>query len=171
LAVGTHVILGVAGGEFGVRGFLKSYNADTGALEWTTYTTKEPDERDRGTWKGNSWMHGGSATWLTGSYDPELNLVYWGVGNPGPDLNGDVRPGDNLYTCSLLALNATDGTIKWHFQFTPHDTHDWDANQIPVLIDAPVNGRARRLVVTANRNGFYYVLDRVTGEFVAGTAY
>jgi alcohol dehydrogenase (cytochrome c) len=100
-----------------------------------------------------------------------LNLLYWGIGNPGPDWNGDVRPGDNLFTCSLLAIDAASGKIKWHFQFTPHDTHDWDANEIPVLLDAEVNGRARKLVVMANRNAFYYVLDRETGEFLHGTPY
>ena len=108
---------------------------------------------------------------MTGSYDPALNLVYWGTGNPGPDWNGDLRPGDNLYTCSLIALNPTDGKIKWHFQFTPHDIHDWDANEIPVLFDAAINGRSRRLVAMANRNAFYYVLDRETGEFLSATPY
>ena len=116
--------------------------------------------------RNDSWKTGGGSTWLTGSYDPELNLLYWGTGNPGPDWNGDNRPGDNLYTCSVLALDPDDGTMKWHFQFTPHDMHDWDANETMVLFDAPVNGRARKLVAQANRNGFYYVLDRATGEFV-----
>jgi alcohol dehydrogenase (cytochrome c) len=127
--------------------------------------------RARDSWAGDSWKTGGGATWLTGAYDAELDLLYWGVGNPAPDWNGDGRAGDNLYTCSLVALEARTGKLRWHFQFTPHDTHDWDANQVPVLIDASVDGRPRRLVVTANRNGFYYVLDRATGEFVRGVPF
>ena len=107
-----------------------------------------------------SWKTGGGATWLTGSYDPALRLVYWGTGNPAPDWNGESRKGDNLYTCSLVALDIDTGRLRWHFQFTPHDTHDWDANQIPVLVDREVGGRTRTLVATANRNGFYYLLDR-----------
>jgi alcohol dehydrogenase (cytochrome c) len=108
---------------------------------------------------------------VTGSYDPELNLVYWGVGNPGPDWNGDGRAGDNLYTCSLVALDGDSGKLRWYFQFTPHDTHDWDAAHVPMLVNARVHGQARKLVVSANRNGFYYVLDRATGEFLAGRPY
>jgi alcohol dehydrogenase (cytochrome c) len=111
---------------------------------------------------------GGAATWLTGTYDPELDALYWTTGNPGPDYNGDVRPGDNLYTCSVLAIDPDTGKMKWHFQFTPHDTHDWDANQVPVLVDADVDGKPRKLLVTANRNAFFYVLDRTTGEFLRG---
>jgi alcohol dehydrogenase (cytochrome c) len=108
---------------------------------------------------------------VTGAYDPELNLVYWGVGNPGPDWNGDVRPGDNLYTCSFVALDADTGKLKWHSQFTPHDTHDWDATHVPVLFEAEVRGQRRKLIANANRNAFYYVLDRATGEFIAGREY
>ena len=108
---------------------------------------------------------------MTGSYDPQLNLVYWGVGNPGPDWNGDSRPGDNLYTCSLIALDGDTGALRWHFQFTPHDTHDWDATHVPVLFEADVRGKRRKLVAMANRNAFYYVLDRETGEFLAGKPY
>jgi alcohol dehydrogenase (cytochrome c) len=130
-----------------------------------------PGEPGHDTWGGDSWKTGGGAAWLTGSFDHELNLTYWGVGNPAPDWNGDSRPGDNLYTASIVALDATTGALRWHFQFTPHDTHDWDANQIPVLVDAAVDGRQRKLVVTANRNGFFYVLDRATGEFLRGRAY
>jgi hypothetical protein len=116
-------------------------------------------------------VHGGGATWLTGSYDPALKLLYWGTGNPGPDWNGDSRKGDNLYTSSLVAIDVETGKARWHFQFTPHDVHDWDANQIPVLVDTQVGGRPRSLVVTANRNGFFYALDRKTGEFVFATPY
>ncbi len=174
LAVDGKIIVGISGGEAGIRGFLDAYDAKTGKLLWRRFTIPAPGEPGHETWQGGKnevWKMGGGATWLTGSYDPELNLLYWGTGNPGPDWNGDVRPGDNLYTCSLLAIDAATGKIKWHFQYTPHDTHDWDSNEIPVLLDAEVNGRARKLVVMANRNAFYYVLDRVTGEFLHGTPY
>ncbi|MDH4067043.1 MAG: PQQ-binding-like beta-propeller repeat protein, partial [Acidobacteriota bacterium] len=171
LAVDGKVIIGISGGEAGVRGFLDAYDAKTGARLWRFYTVPGPGEPGHDSWGGESWKTGGAPTWLTGSYDPELNLLYWGVGNPAPDWNGDSRPGDNLYSSSLVALDARTGALRWHFQFTPHDTHDWDANQIPVLVDATVGGRSRALVVSANRNGFYYVLDRSTGEFLAGTAY
>jgi alcohol dehydrogenase (cytochrome c) len=171
LALDGKIIVGVSGAEAGIRGFIDAYDSHTGRRLWRRWTIPAPGEPGSETWSKDSWQHGGGSTWLTGSYDPELNLLYWGVGNPGPDLNGDVRPGDNLYTCSLLALNPSDGSIKWYFQFTPHDTHDWDANQIPILIDSSVNGRARKLIVTANRNGFYYVLDRATGAFLSGTPY
>jgi alcohol dehydrogenase (cytochrome c) len=139
---------------------------------WRSFTGPAPGEPGSETWGGNdSWKNGGGSAWLTGSYDPELNLLYWGTGNPGPDWNGDVRPGDNLYTCSLLAINPADGKIKWHFQFTPHDVWDWDSNEIPVLFDATIGGRARKLVAMANRNAFYYLLDRATGEFISATPY
>jgi alcohol dehydrogenase (cytochrome c) len=171
LALDGRLLIGVSGAEAGIRGFLDAYDPRTGRRLWRTFTVPAPGEPGSDTWGGESWKTGGGSAWLTGSYDPALNLVYWGTGNPGPDWNGDVRPGDNLYTCSLVALNATDGKIKWHFQFTPHDTHDWDSNEIPVLFDAAVNGRARKLVAMANRNAFYYVLDRETGEFLSGTPY
>lgn len=171
LAIDGKVIVGVAGAEAGIRGFLDAYDADTGERLWRTYTVPAPGEPGSETWAGNSWEHGGGSTWLTGSYDPELDLLYWGIGNPAPDWNGDVRPGDNLYTCALLALDADTGEIRWHFQFTPHDVHDWDATEIPVLVDLEWEGRDRRLVVMANRNAFYYVLDRETGEFLHGQEY
>jgi alcohol dehydrogenase (cytochrome c) len=171
LALDGRIVIGVSGAEAGIRGFLDAYDPKTGRRVWRTFTVPAPGEPGADTWGGESWKTGGGSAWLTGSYDPALNLVYWGTGNPGPDWNGDARPGDNLYTCSLIALNAADGRIKWHFQFTPHDTHDWDSNEIPVLFDAVVNGRARKLVAMANRNAFYYVLDRETGEFLAGTPY
>jgi alcohol dehydrogenase (cytochrome c) len=171
LAIAGKIIIGVSGGEAGVRGFVDAYDAATGVRVWRLHTVPGPGEPGHDTWSGDSWKTGGAPTWLTGSFDPELNLLYWGVGNPAPDWNGDLRAGDNLYSCSLLAIDATTGQLRWHFQFTPHDTHDWDANQIPVLVDAEVAGRARKLVVTANRNGFYYVLDRTSGEFLKGTAY
>jgi alcohol dehydrogenase (cytochrome c) len=171
LAIDGKVVIGVSGGEAGIRGFLDAYDAKTGARVWRLHTIPGPGEPGHETWGGESWKTGGGPTWLTGSYDPALDLLYWGVGNPAPDWNGDVRPGDNLYTCALLAVEGRTGKLRWHFQFTPHDTHDWDANQIPVLLDAEVEGRPRRLVVTANRNAFYYVLDRETGEFLRGQAF
>src|SRR5262249_30658867 len=171
LAIDGKIIVGVSGGETGIRGFLDAYDAKTGKLAWRRFTIPAPGDTGHETWTGDAWKMGGAPTWVTGSYDPALNLIYWGTGNPGPDWNGDVRPGDNLYTCSLLAIDATTGKIKWHFQYTPHDTHDWDATEIPVLLDAEINGRERKLVAMANRNAFYYLLDRVTGEFLLGEPY
>jgi alcohol dehydrogenase (cytochrome c) len=168
LAIDGKIVVGVSGAEAGIRGFIDAYDAKTGKRVWRRHTIPAPGEPNANTWGGDSWKTGGGSTWLTGSYDPELRTLYWTTGNPGPDWNGDNRPGDNLYTCSLLALNPDDGSIKWHFQFTPHDTHDWDAVQNVILFDATVNGRPRKLVAQANRNGFYYVLDRTNGEFVSG---
>ncbi len=166
LAIKDKVIAGIAGADAGVRGFLDAYDAKTGERAWRFWTVPVPGEPGSETWGGDSWRYGGASTWITGSYDPELNLVYWGTGNPGPDHNGDVRPGDNLYSCSLLALDLDTGKLRWYFQFTPHDTHDWDATQVPVLLDSTLSGRARKLVVVPSRNGFYYVLDRQTGAFL-----
>jgi alcohol dehydrogenase (cytochrome c) len=171
LAIDGKIIVGVSGAEAGIRGFIDAYDAKTGKRVWRRHTIPAPGEANFNTWGGDSWKTGGGSTWLTGSYDPELKTLYWTTGNPGPDWNGDNRPGDNLYTCSLLALNPDDGSIKWHFQFTPHDTHDWDAVQNVILFDSQVNGRPRKLVAQANRNGFYYVLDRTNGEFIAGAPY
>jgi alcohol dehydrogenase (cytochrome c) len=171
LAIDGKILVGISGGEAGIRGFVDAYHAKTGARLWRTYTVPAAGEAGVETWAGDSWKYGAGATWLTGSYDPELKLVYWGTGNPGPDWNGDVRLGDNLYTSSVLALDPDTGRLKWHFQYTPHDTHDWDANQIQVLADLQIDGRTRKTLVTANRNGFYYVLDRVTGEFIRAAPY
>ena len=171
LALDDEVIVGISGGEARIRGFLDAYDTATGERLWRFWTIPAPGEPGHDTWGGDSWKTRAGATWLTGSYDPQLNLLYWGIGNPGPDWNGDARPGDNLYTSSLVALNADDGTLKWHFQFTPHDLHDWDANQIPVLLDSALAGRERKLVALANRNAFYYLLDRETGEFLLGKSY
>ena len=171
LVVKDRIVTGIAGGEFGIRGFLDAYDARTGELEWRTYTIPGPDHPDNLTWAGDSWRTGGSPTWITGSYDPELNLVYWGTGNPGPDWNGEVRPGDNLYSDSVLALDGDTGEMSWYFQFTPHDIHDWDAIQIPVLADIELGGEPRQAMLWANRNGFYYTLDRATGEFLLGEAF
>ena len=148
LAVDGKIIVGISGGEAGIRGFLDAYDAKTGKRLWRFWTIPAPGEPGSDTWAGDSWKQGGGATWLTGSYDPALKLLYWGTGNPGPDWNGDLRKGDNLYTCSLVALDVDTGRLRWHFQFTPHDVHDWDANQIPVLVDADIDGGARALVVT-----------------------
>ena len=171
LIVKDKVVTGIAGGEFGIRGFLDAYDANTGTREWRTYTIPGPDNPDNRSWAGDSWRTGGSPTWITGSYDPELNLVYWGTGNPGPDYNGEVREGDNLYADSVLALDGDTGDMSWYFQFTPHDVHDWDAIQIPVLADIEIDGTPRKTMLWANRNAFYYTLDRETGEFLVGKAF
>ncbi|HEV2444515.1 MAG TPA: PQQ-dependent dehydrogenase, methanol/ethanol family [Candidatus Sulfopaludibacter sp.] len=168
LALRDKVIIGISGGEYGIRGFLDAYDARSGERLWRFWTVPGPGEPGHGTWAGDSWKTGSAATWVTGSYDPELDLIYWGTGNPGPDYDGEARGGDNLYSTSLLAVEGATGKLKWHFQFTPHDTHDWDANHVPVLIDAAVMGRPRKLVAVANRNGFFYLLDRESGEFLLG---
>ena len=168
LIVKDKVVTGVAGGEFGIRGFLDAYNPTNGDREWRLYTIPGPDHPDNRSWAGDSWRTGGSPTWLTGSYDPDLNLVYWGTGNPGPDWNGEVRLGDNLYADSALAVDVNTGKLEWYFQFTPWDVHDWDAIQIPILADIDFNGEPRKVMMWANRNAFYYTLDRITGEFLVG---
>jgi alcohol dehydrogenase (cytochrome c) len=171
LVVKDKVIVGVAGGEYGIRGFIAAYDAATGEEAWRFYTIPAPGEPGSETWEdgGDAWMHGGASVWLTGSYDPELNLTYWGVGNPGPDWNPAQRPGDNLYSDSVVALDADTGELAWHFQFTPNDDYDYDAVQIPVLVDLPdAGGTSGKLMLWGNRNGFFYVLDRQTGEFVRG---
>lgn len=167
LVIGNLVIIGVAGGEFGIRGFVDAYDTRSGQRRWRFYTIPGPGERNNDTWQGSSWKTGGGPAWLTGSYDPDLNLLYVGVGNPGPLYNDKGRTGDNLYTNSVVAIRLDTGTLAWHFQFTPHDTHDYDAVQVPLLVDARWKGRPRRLMLWANRNAFYYVLDRETGEFLA----
>ena len=160
LVVKDKVIVGIAGGEYGIRGFIDAYDAATGKRAWRFWTVPGPGEKGSETWEGDSWKRGGGSTWVTGSYDPALNLIYWGTGNPGPDLYGDDREGDNLYTDSVVALDADTGTLKWHYQFTPHDMHDWDATQVPVLADQTINGVPRKVLMFANRNGFFYTLDR-----------
>ena len=168
LIVKGEVVTGIAGGEYGIRGFVDSYDAATGDLSWRAWTIPGPDHPDNQTWAGESWRTGGSASWITGAYDPDLDLVYWGTGNPGPDWNGDVRMGDNLYSDSVLALNHETGGLEWYFQFTPHDVHDWDAIQVPILADLTIDGEERKVMMWANRNAFYYTLDRENGEFLAG---
>ena len=142
LAVKDKVIVGIAGGDYGTRGFIDAYRADTGERAWRFHTVPGPGEPGNDTWAGESWKTGGGPAWITGTYDPELNRLYWGIGNPGPTLHGDKRKGDNLYTNSVVALDADTGRLQWHFQFTPHDVHDWDATQIPVLVNRTAGGRA-----------------------------
>ncbi len=166
LVVKNLVVTGMAGAEYGTRGFIDAYDAETGKRAWRVYTVAED-----ASWSGESWKRGGGSTWITGTYDPALNLIYWGTGNPGPDMDGEGRRGDNLYTCSLLAIDADTGQIKWHFQFTPHDLHDWDAIGDPVLADLTIDGRAVKAVIQANRNGFFYALDRTNGKVLIAKAY
>lgn len=168
------VMIGIRGGDSGrVRGFLDAFNAETGEREWRFYTVPAPGEPGSETWPdSDSWQTGGGSTWTSGTYDPDLDLLYWPTGNPGPkDFDGRDREGDNLYTASVLALRPDDGSLAWHFQFTPHDEHDWDANQTPVLIDRDWQGKPRKLLVHPNRNGFLYILDRETGQFLRGTQF
>ncbi len=166
LVVKDKVIVGIAGGEYGIRGFIDAYDAQTGKRAWRFYTIPGPGEPGHNTWSGDSWKIGGTGVWTTGAYDPEQNLVFYGTGNPGPDYHSESREGDNLYSCSLVALDADTGKIKWHYQFTPHDVHDWDATQVPILADLTIGGQPRKVVMFANRNGFYYTLDRVTGKLI-----
>jgi alcohol dehydrogenase (cytochrome c) len=171
LTFGDTVVVGPSGGEYGIRGFIAAYDAATGKNRWRFNTIPGPGERGHETWHNDAWRTGGGPTWVTGSYDAELDLLYWGVGNPSPDFQGDLRPGDNLYTNSVVALRGATGELVWHFQFTPHDEHDWDSNQTPILTELEIDGRMRRVICWANRNGFYYVLDAETGEFLRGTAF
>jgi alcohol dehydrogenase (cytochrome c) len=171
LVVNKLVVVGIAGGEFGIRGFLAAYDAETGKQVWKFNTIPGPGEPGHETWENDAWRTGGGPTWNTGSYDPSLDLIYWGVGNPSPDFSVDVRPGDNLFTNSVIALHATTGKLAWHFQFTPHDEHDWDSAQTPILADLSIDGTMRKVICWANRNGFYYVLDRVTGTFLRGVPF
>jgi alcohol dehydrogenase (cytochrome c) len=168
LAIKDKIIEGPSGGEYGIRGFVAAFDANTGKEVWRFNTVPGPKEPGNETWAGDSWKHGGGPIWVTGSYDPETNLTFWGVGNPGPDWNGDGRLGDNLYSCSVIALDADTGKLKWHYQFSPHNEFDWDSVQIPVLADFGWNGSPRKLMLWANRSGVFYVLDRTSGEFLLG---
>jgi alcohol dehydrogenase (cytochrome c) len=171
LVVKDKLIVGMAGGEFATRGFLDAYSLTDGKRLWRFHTVPAPGEPGGDTWPAGHFERGGGATWITGSYDPELNLVYWGVGNPNPDFYGGNRKGDNLYTASVVALDADTGRLRWHFQYTPHDEHDWDSNQIQVLADLTLGGKPRKTLITANRNGFFYVLDRASGAFIQAKPY
>ena len=166
LAAGTLVISGVSGGEHGANGFVVAHDQETGNEVWRFWTVPKPGEPGSETWQGKDIAHGGAPTWFTGSYDSELDIVYWPTGNPAKEYNGDDRKGDNLYASCILALDRRTGKLKWHYQFTPHDLWDWDATQTSVLIDAEWTGRPRKLMLHANRNGFFYVFDRVTGELL-----
>ena len=166
LIVKDKVLVGTSGGDDGVRGFLAAFDAETGKEKWRFWTIPAPGEKGSESWPGDMYMHGGGATWMPGTYDPDLNLLYWGTGNPSPDYDGSVRPGDDLYTSCLLALDPDTGTLKWYFQYTPHNLYDYDAVQTPVIVDAKFKGEPRRLIVTANRNGFLYILDRTNGKFL-----
>jgi alcohol dehydrogenase (cytochrome c) len=171
LLVKDKLIVGIAGGEYANRGFLDAYDPATGNRLWRFWTVPAKGEPGSETWPEDVLERGGAPTWVTGTYDPELNLIYWGTGNPNPDWDGDSRSGTNLYAASLLAINPDNGTLKWYFQFTPHDTHDWDATQVPVLADVTIAGRPRKVVMQANRNGFLYVLDRTDGSFITAAPY
>jgi alcohol dehydrogenase (cytochrome c) len=172
LVVKDKVILGPATNEYGVNCWIAAFDVHTGAEIWRFKTVPEPGEKGNETWPGNSWEHGGAPIWVTGSYDPETKLTFWGTGNPNPGWNGGPRnPGDNLYADSVVALDADTGQLKWYYQFTPNDEFDWDSVQVPVLADLEWQGRQRKVMLWGNRNGFYYALDRVSGQFLLGKAF
>ncbi len=171
MIVGNLLISGIAGGDEGARGFVAAYDQATGKEAWRFWAVPARGEPGSDTWTGSAIDHPGAATWMTGSYDAELDTLYWAIGNPGPDMIGDDRQGDNLYSDSVVALDPKTGRRKWHFQFTPHDVHDYDAQQPIVLVDATWQGKPRKLLLQANRNGYFYVLDRITGEYLSGTPF
>jgi alcohol dehydrogenase (cytochrome c) len=177
LALKDRIVVGVGGGEYGIRGYITAHDAQTGREMWRFYTIPGPGEPGHETWEAcppdaktycdpEAWKHGGASVWVTGSFDPDLNLTYWGIGNAGPDYNADQRPGDNLYTASVVALDADTGTLRWHYQFTPHDHYDYDSVQVPVLADITLHGAPVKAMFWANRNGNFYVFDRATGRFL-----
>ena len=170
LVIDDKVIVGISGGEYPTRGFIDAYDPTTGDRIWRFYTVPSPGEFGSETWPDDPEVmaRGGGGTWMTGSFDPELDLIYWGTGNPNPDYYGEKREGDNLFTNSIVAIEANTGILRWHYQFTPHDLHDWDSNHVPVLADLVLDGELRKVVMVANRNGFFYMLDRVTGELLVG---
>jgi alcohol dehydrogenase (cytochrome c) len=167
LVVKDKVIVGTSGGDDGVRGFIAAFNAETGKEAWRFWTIPAPGEPGNESWPGQMYLRGGATTWMPGTYDPELNLIFWGTSNPAPDFDGGPRPGDDLYTDCVLAIDPDTGKLKWHFQFTPHDLYDYDATESPVLVDTNYKGQPRKLLVQANRNGFLYVLDRTNGAFLS----
>jgi alcohol dehydrogenase (cytochrome c) len=170
LVLKDKIIVGISGGDYPTRGFLDAYDPATGKRIWRLYTVPAPGEPGSETWPASpvQLARGGAATWVTGSYDVETNTLFWGTGNPNPDYYGEDRKGENLYTCSLLSIDADTGTVKWYYQFTPHDLHDWDSNHVPVLADLTIGGRPHKVVMVANRNGFFYVLDRTNGKVLLG---
>ena len=167
LIVKGKVLVGTSGGDDGVRGFVAAFDANTGKEAWRFWTIPSPGEPDSSSWPGDLYLHGGATTWMPGTYDPELNTLYWGTSNPSPDFEGSVRPGDDLYSDCVLALDPDTGKLKWHFQFTPHDLMDYDATETPVLVDMDWKGSPRKLLLEANRNGFVYILDRTNGSFLS----
>lgn len=172
LAIKDKILVGPGGGEHGIRGWLDAYDAETGERVWRFETIPGPGEPGGETWETpDSYLHGGAPIWVTGSYDPETNLAFFGTGNPGPDWNGDARLGDNLYSCSVIAVDLDTGELAWYYQFNPHNEFDWDATQVPVLADVEFEGEQRKAMLWANRNGVFYVLDRTTGEFLSGTSF
>jgi alcohol dehydrogenase (cytochrome c) len=171
LVVKGAVLVGTSGGDSGVRGFLAAYDAVSGTLKWRLWTIPAPGEFGSSSWPGDSYLHGGGTTWMPGTYDPQLDTLYWTTSNAAPDFVGDSRPGDDLYTSCVLAIDPTTGKLKWYFQFTPHDLYDFDANETPVLVDAEENGAQRHLLVQADRNGFFYILDRTNGKFLRATSF
>ena len=171
LVVKDKVILGTSGGDDGVRGFVAAYDAETGKLAWRFWTIPAPGEFGSNSWPGDLYLHGGGTTWMPGTYDPQLNTLFWGTSNPAPDFEGSTRPGDDLYTDCVLALDPDTGTLKWYFQFTPHDLFDYDATETPVLLDLVYKGALRKLLVEANRNGYMYVLDRTKGKFLSAVPF
>jgi len=166
LIVKDKVIVGISGAEYGIRGYIDAYDAKTGDLKWRFYTIPAKGEKGSETWEGDSWMNGGGSAWVTGSYDPELNQLYWGTGNPGPDFNGDVRKGANLYTVSMLSLDPDTGKLNWHYQASPNDIWDYDGVNEPILIDEEIGGKKVKALVQAHRNGYFYALDRTNGKFL-----
>src|SRR5580704_1169115 len=181
LAVKNLVVVGVSGGEYGVRGFIDAYDSATGERKWRLWTVPGPGEPGHESWEGDSWKVGGAPAWNTGTYDPATNQIFWPTGNPAPSNRGEGRAGDNLYSNSLLALNAETGKLNWYFQFTKHDEHDWDATQVPVIIDVPSVSATgidtttwaggKHLIAQADRNGFFYVIDRTNGKLISANAY
>jgi alcohol dehydrogenase (cytochrome c) len=171
LVVKDKVVVGPAGGERGIAGFLAAYDAQTGKEVWRFNTIPHPGEPGNETWAGDSWKTGGGSVWVTGSYDAEANLIYWGIGNPGPDWNPEVRKGANLYADCVVALDADTGKLKWYYQFTPNDEWDFDSVQIPVLADLSWKGKPRKTMLWGNRNGFFYTLDRTSGQFLQAKAF
>jgi alcohol dehydrogenase (cytochrome c) len=171
LVVKDEVIVGTSGGDSGVRGFVAAYDAKKGTLKWRLWTIPGPGEFGSASWPGDLYLHGGATTWMPGTYDPELDTVYWTTSNAAPDFDGSSRPGDDLYTACVLAIDPNTGKLKWYFQFTPHDVYDYDANETPVLVDREENGALRHLLLQADRNGFFYVLDRTDGKFLRATPF
>src|SRR6202451_1542381 len=167
LAVKNLVIVGVSGGEYGIRGFIDAYDATSGERKWRFYTTPGPGEPGHDPWGGDSWKIGGAPAWITGTYDAATNTTFWTTGNPSPSNRGEGRAGDNLYSNTLLALDPDSGKLKWHFQFTKHDEHDYDATQVPVIIDQG----EKHLIVQADRNGFFYIIDRASGKLISSNPY